>query len=117
MNHDDTLAAGLIAGYAHGCELRKLAADYLVEKLGGKKSVVKQFGPKALKILQQYGNAAVNAGIGATVGTVVGRSIAHSDHKEHRGDIEIATAAPNIFRAGYEEGLRKGLQSGVGGSK
>lgn len=115
MNHEDTLAAGLLAGYAHGLELQKLSSQYLIEKLGGEEAVAKSFGQKALSIFKQYGNNAVNTAVGATVGTIVGKSIGKADTK--KPDLEIATAAPNIFRAGYEEGLRRGLENRSGGSK
>ena len=117
MNDTDTLAAGLIAGFAHGQELRKLALEHLVEKLGGEGEIAKTLGQKALGVikgLKPVGMAAVNAGVGATVGTMVGKSIAQGEHKKMApADAEIATAAPGIFRAGYDEGLRRGDRKSV----
>lgn len=116
MNDADALAAGLLAGHAHGCELKKLSALTMIDKLGGEEAVAKTVGEKALGILRQYGNAAVNAGVGATVGTIVGKSMSNQGaQRKNHADLQLATAAPGIFRAGYEEGLRRAIENRAGG--
>lgn len=91
-------AAGLIAGRACGRELRKLAGAVVEAEKG------------VLKNLKPLGMAALQSAIGATVGTIVGKNVGKGGgHDSSRADKNIATAAPQIFRAGFDEGMRHGL--------
>lgn len=99
-------AAGMLVGLSCAEELKKLAGASIWTP-AKKDPVIKH-------LLKQMGTAAMQSAIGATVGTTVGsvvaRGVAKGEHKkEHDADKNLATMAPKIFRAGFQEGMRHGL--------
>jgi hypothetical protein len=109
--------AGLFAGEGYADELKKQAALYVIDRLIEKKAVdektasaLTEMGAKLIKgpVGKGVGAAAALGGAGF-VGARIGEKKEHAKDEE-----EVATLAPQIFRAGFLRGAQMGFARAQG---
>lgn len=110
---DNWAEAGLICGHAFADETIKLGAlaelDAELEKAGDDKEAAHALLGLAAKVIKHPALRMVGgAGIAAAGGLAIGK-------KQERGQAnqEMAAVAPDIFRAGFEQGARQGFHQGA----